>query len=205
MPEGRDGSGSMPARRSSWVVRWLLPGLLLAAFFVPGIVCDLRGPHDRSRVAGTRSLIHSIDVGLEAFCVDFGHLPTDALDGGSETNDPRWIRLWLLGIDDQGEPSDAVRSNPKWSGPYVDVEISRHLDADNAYVFIDAWGNPILFEVVASAFNSIDHDIWSLGKDGAGTTSMADLPRVTPEERQQAYWDLRVRGKFVNADNIGNW
>jgi hypothetical protein len=205
MPRGGDRNARAQTGRGSWVTRWLIPGLLLAAFFIPGIVWNPLGPHARAPAARTRALIRSIDVGLQAFRQDFGHLPTDALEGGSETNDPRWIRLWLLGIDDHGEPSEAVRSNPDWAGPYVDVEFGRHLDADNAYVFIDAWGNPMRFEMVAPVFNPARYDIWSLGKDGAGTKSMADLPGATAGERQQAYRDLRVRGKLVNADNLGNW
>jgi hypothetical protein len=182
-----------------------LPGLILAAILAFSIFFGNPNPHERVRQSNTRALIHSIDVGLEAFRADFGHLPTDALDGGSETNDPRWIRLWLLGIDDHGEPSDAVRSDPKWDGPYVDVKIGGHLDVDNGWVFIDAWRKPILFELREPVFNLKSWDIWSLGRNGAGTTSMGELAGVTPEEKQETYGNLRVRNKPVNADNVGNW
>ena len=161
--------------------------------------------HGRPRVTMTRILIAGIDNGLEMFKADFGHLPHDALEGGGETNDPRWIRRWLLGLGDDGEPDKAdVWANPLWTGPYVEMGFENDLSGDD-YTLADAWGNPICFEVKEPIFNRDRWDVWSLGPDGKGTRDMGDIAGETPEQRREAYEEHEEGGEKVNADNIGNW
>lgn len=158
-----------------------------------------------STVARTRSLIGGVDLGLKMFKADFGHLPHDALEGGAETNDPRWIRRWLLGLGDDGEPDKTgVRANPLWTGPYVEISFDRDLSEDD-YTFEDAWGNPICFEVKEPIFNGERWDVWSLGPDGKGTRDMGDIIGETPELRRKNYEEHEEGGEKVNADNVGNW
>jgi prepilin-type N-terminal cleavage/methylation domain-containing protein len=171
----------------------ILAGLVLSA--MPKII-------ERAKTSNTRALIHSINVGLEAFKNDFGHVPYDASD--NVTNDRQQIRLWLLGIDNSGEPNGAdsstVRTNQFWSGPYVDVEFSRHLDKDNQYVFIDAWRQPLYFEMLQPIFNMDKWDIWSLGPDEKGSTDMTGFQSGTYESRRKSF-----KAAADNGDNPGNW
>jgi len=180
--------------------------LVLLAVGVVGWLVSLGvdGP-GRPRVMKTRVLIAVINKGLAMFRADFGHLPHDALQGGDETNDPRWIRRWLMGLGDDGEPDEIVRGNPAWTGPYVEVQIERDLGEDKDCVLVDAWGNPICFEVKDPIFNRDRWDVWSLGPDGKGTRDMGEIAGETPEERRKAYEEHEEGGERVNADNVGNW
>ena len=116
------------------------------------------------------------------FKSDFGHLPKDDDDGTGEiTNDPEYIRLWLLGIDDDGDPdgthanksSRDVRSHPNWNGPYIEYSTEKHLvenyeyeerdpvdhhlrwREDNLhYILVDAWDQRLYFETYDASVTS---------------------------------------------------
>ena len=174
----------------------------------------------RAKKASTLALISALNTGIQNFRTDFGHVPYDKDDGTGEiTNEPEWIRLWLLGIDNNGEPdgtianksSRAVRRNALWNGPYVEVR-EKSLDPDQQYIFVDSWNKPIYFEM-GNADPNQDHrvfnvdrwDIWSLGADGKGTTDMSTISGGTYEAKRSNYKQLVVGGKRVNFDNPANW
>jgi prepilin-type N-terminal cleavage/methylation domain-containing protein len=168
----------------------------------------------RAKKNATRALVSALDTGIQNFQTDFGHIPYDSLTAGSATNDPRWIRRWLLGIRDNGEPDDSgannVRDNALWHGPYVEVR-ERSLDPDQDYIFVDSWGEPIYFEfgrrtgMDTPIFNIDRWDIWSLGADGQGTTDMSTISGSTYEDKRNDYKQLLVSGQRVNFDNPANW
>jgi prepilin-type N-terminal cleavage/methylation domain-containing protein len=175
----------------------ILAGLIFGA--VPKVI-------ERAKITNTRALIHSIDVGLEAFKNDFGRLPYNS--SGQVTSDQHLIRLWLLGIKDDGEPDDtganAVRVNQFWGGPYVDVQYNKHVDKDNDYLFIDAWRQPLCFQMpedtVKPIFNVDKWDIWSLGPDEKGSTNMTAFQSGTYEQRRKDF-----KAAADNGDDPGNW
>lgn len=178
----------------------ILAGLIFGA--VPKVM-------ERAKTNSTRALIHSIDVGLEAFKTDFGHLPYNS--SGNVTDDGQVIRLWLLGIDNNGEPDTAdasdVRENQFWDGPYVDVKVDKHVDQNNNYVFMDAWREPLCFEMPDAAndppiFNIDRWDIWSKGPDLKGDTDMKTYYQSysTFKERRKEF-----KAAADNGDTVGNW
>jgi prepilin-type N-terminal cleavage/methylation domain-containing protein len=162
----------------------------------------------RAKKGATRALISALDTGIQNFRTDFGHVPYDLLTAGGVTNEPRWIRRWLLGMLDSGQPDDTapnnVRHNALWQGPYVEVK-ERSLDPDNNYIFVDAWGNPIYFEMDHPIFSIDRWDIWSKGADGEGSENMNAFQTGTYEQRRDNYKNLLQSGKKVNFDNPGNW
>jgi len=163
---------------------------------------------ERAKIANTRSLVMAIDSGMQLFKTDFGHLPYDALSGGNRTNDRQWIRRWLVGLDNSGEPdTSGVRDEQLWTGPYVEIQIKRHLDEDANYVFADSWGTPIYFETDPNdvVFYPDRWDIWSLGPDEAGTTDMGTISGSSYEQKRDNYKEHKEGNKEVNRDNIGNW
>ena len=184
--------------------RWVPSLFVMAVVIAVFVVMSRYAVNGFAPATRTRLVIGMIDEGMERFRVDFGHLPQDALEGGAETNDPRWIRRWLLGMGDDGEPDQGIRSNPKWRGPYVAVRMEKHLDGDNDYVFVDSWGNPLLFEVKRPVLNPERWDIWSLGPDGKGTRLMSEIEGESPEERLQKYDAYEEGGKRTNRDNVDN-
>lgn len=165
----------------------------------------------RAKIANTRTLVMAIDSGMQLFKTDFGHLPYDSLSGGRKTNDPRWIRRWLLGMGGNGEIDDSgannVRGDQRWTGPYVEIQVRRHLDEDANYVFVDSWGEPIYFAVETDEpiFNPDRWDIWSKGPDGEGTEDMSAFSTGSYKQRRDNYKDFKVGDKEVNRDNVGNW
>jgi prepilin-type N-terminal cleavage/methylation domain-containing protein len=163
---------------------------------------------ERAKRTSTRALISALDTGIANFRTDFGHVPYDSLTGGSATNDPKWIRRWLLGLRDTGEKDDVgatdVRRNALWNGPYLEVR-ERSLDPDQQYIFVDAWGKPIYFEIKDPIFNMDRWDIWSKGADGEGSEDMSAFQTGTYEQRRANYKSLLQSGKKVNFDNPGNW
>jgi hypothetical protein len=179
--------------------------LVIAGILAAMVYAGVNNGRRRPRINRDRALVYAIDGGLRAFRADFGHLPHDALDGGDETNDPRWIRRWLLGWGDDGERDEKVRGNPAWTGPYVEIQIRKDLGEDKDYVLVDGWGNPICFEVKDPIFNRERWDVWSLGPDGKGTRDMGEIIGETPELRRKNYEEHEEGGERVNADNVGNW
>ena len=204
----------------------------------------------RAKISATRSLVGAIDSGMQMFKTEFGHLPDDTDDGtGDITNEPKWIRLWLLGIDSNGEfdpvtpiPSEdvtKVRANKLWNGPYVEIKLGKHvvddyeykdddLDEDFNYVFVDAWGQRLYFELYDAnkpgqydqkpCFNPEKWDIWSRGPDGKGThdgvsttngSTMSEFDQDTYAKRRKAYKEYYEPAdplkKLINRDTIGNW
>ena len=189
-----------PRKRRAWLAWLVVAGVIV----IVGLgVFPVNGPGDMP-VTETRMDIAVIHLGLRKFSIDFDHLPHDALEAGAETNDPKWIRRWLLGVADGGGPDEAVRANPLWNGPYADFQ-EEDLSKDGALVFADAWGRPIRFELVNPIFRPENWDIWSLGPDGQGTKDMGNITGGTAEERRKRYETLERDGRKVNEDNIGNW
>ncbi len=136
----------------------------------------------RAKISATRSLISAIDAGMQMFKTEFGHLPDDKDDGtGDITNEPKWIRFWLLGIDSNGEIDPdtpitdedvtKVRANKLWNGPYVEIKLGKHVVADYEYedddldeeglrfkyVFVDAWGQRLYFETYDPEVDPHEH------------------------------------------------
>jgi hypothetical protein len=188
------------ARRSSPV-----PLAIVVAFCI--VVGLLFLPStDTSDVPNRRTprLIYELDVGISHFEKDFGQTPDTipAPDASGDVN--RRVRRWLTGLDNNGDPDRAVRSDPRWQGPYVEPDW-KSLDVARGYILVDSWGNPILFEFDDPVFNPGKWDVWSLGRDGKGTSAMADVSGATPEERRQRFEQLEWDGRRVNADTIGNW
>jgi prepilin-type N-terminal cleavage/methylation domain-containing protein len=167
---------------------------------------------ERAKKVKTLSYIKSIDTAMSMFREDFGHPPYNSKTAGSKTNDPEWIRLWLTGKDDDGEPDEtganAVRENGNWNGPYIDPDpkmLIPHEDYSNHYIMVDAWENPIYFEVEDPIFKYDRWDIWSKGSDEKGSEDMGAFSGSTYKEKQQAYKDHTEDGKKVNTDNPANW
>jgi general secretion pathway protein G len=177
---------------------------ILAAMIHSGVSKTI----ERAKIANTRTLVMAIDNGLQLFKTDFGHLP---YDGGSKTNLRKPIRLWLTGLKDNGEPdTSGVRGDQLWTGPYVEIQIRKHLDEDDNYVFVDSWGQPIYFETDPNGtedmvFNPDRWDIWSLGPDEAGTTDMGTISGSSYKIKRDNFKEHTVGNKEVNRDNIGNW
>lgn len=174
----------------------ILAGLLFSA---------IDGAHKRARISTAKSLVNAIDTGMQAFKADFGHLPTLGPPQGSVTNDPTWIRRWLLGLDNSGQPDSVVRDYQYWNGPYVEVRIEKHLGAD--YNFVDSWENPIYFETDPNTvvFNVDRWDVWSLGPDGEGTTDMGTISGSSYKAKRDNYNNYTLGSDKVNRDNVGNW
>ncbi|MBN1917424.1 MAG: hypothetical protein JW889_05905 [Verrucomicrobia bacterium] len=152
----------------------------------------------------TRHLVVQLDLAMRHFRAGFGQTPDKmpARDLREDVN--RRVRRWLTGLDDNGNPDEAVRGDPRWQGPYVEPD-PRFLDVDRDHILVDSWGNPILFEFDDPIFNPGTWDIWSLGPDGKGSSSMADLGEGTPEQRRRVFEQLKQGRRLVNADSIGNW
>ncbi len=237
--QGRPGTAADLARRSvrrvggRLGVRAFTLVELLAVIAIIGILAGITytavdGILDRAKRSSTRALIDSIDSGLQMFKTNFGHVPYDKDDGSggipdSTEDNQEYVRLWLLGLDYEGEPdgthsdksSRNVRKNQLWNGPYVEIRIERHLGAkDLDYYFIDSWGNPLYFEFYDPEDTSGDHrpifnidkwDIWSKGRDGEGTEDMADIDGANYEARRNNWKTETEHGKEINRDNVGNW
>ncbi|MBN1916699.1 MAG: prepilin-type N-terminal cleavage/methylation domain-containing protein [Verrucomicrobia bacterium] len=198
---------------------------LLVVIAVIGILAGLifgavTSSQQRAKIVNTRSFVGQIDAALTMFKSDFGHPPYDSLTAGETTNDKEWIRLWLTGLKDNGDPDDtganAVRSNPLWGGgPYIEPDPKmlgdcKNTDETESYknAMLDMWGNPIYFQFKDAdggtdkpIFNIDRWDIWSLGPDEDGSEDMrAFQSQSTYELKRTAY-----KNAANNRDNIGNW
>ena len=179
---------------------------LLVVIAVIGILAGfvyaaVSSSYDRAKKVNSQQFIRQIDGAMQMFNTDFGHPPYAALTGGNKTNNQAWIRRWLTGLKDDGDPdTTGVRDDPSWPGkPYIEPD-PKMLDKDDNYLMTDAWGNLIYFEVVNPIFNIDRWDIWSLGLDGKGSTSMGAFSTGTYSARRTNY-----KNATDNADNFGNW
>ncbi len=249
--EGRSGAAAGLARRSSQNQRGL--GLrsakreggftlveLLVVIAIIGILAGITYPAvesilERAKKHSTLALIDAIDSGLEMFKTDFGHVPYDNSDvtaPGQEIPDSvedrqEYARLWLLGLDYEGEPdgthgdksSKEVRDNKLWNGAYVEIRIEKHLDEGNEdcpYCFVDGWGNPLYFEFYdpepknsttnKPIFNINKWDIWSKGSDEEGTEDMSTIGSSgdSYKDRRDKWKKVKKDGKEINRDNVIN-
>jgi len=160
----------------------------------------------RARMSATRSLIHAIDVGIQNFQADFGSIKM--LRGSSDAATRKNVRLGLLGLKDNGEPDSSVRDDPRWlGGPYLDIQVEKHLSQDDNYIFIDDWKELIYFELDPDkvVFNIDRWDLWSLGPDGEGSKNLNSFQSGTYEKRREDYHEHKENDREVNRDNIGNW
>lgn len=190
------------ARRSSPVAVTIVIGFAVVVYV---IIYQAIGPNHRGyEHRRTRRLIQELDASIRDFGKDFGQTPDKmpARDPRESTN--RRVCRWLTGLDEDGDPNEAVRNDPRWNGPYIEPD-PKLLDADRGYILIDSWGSPILFEFDDPIFNPGRWDIWSLGPDGRGTSNMADIGSGTPEQRRERFEQLKQDRRRVNADTIGNW
>ncbi|MBN1918480.1 MAG: type II secretion system protein [Verrucomicrobia bacterium] len=163
----------------------------------------------RAHKVDTSSLVRQLDAALIMFTDEIGHPPYDT--SGKLTNDRKVIRRWLTGRSDKGDPDPVIVRDPRWSGgPYIEVDDKQlkqvlwELGSSTirGYMFVDAWGQPIFFELLQPVFNVDRWDIWSVGPDGKGSINMAkfDSSIGTYSQRCNAY-----NAADGNADNVGNW
>jgi hypothetical protein len=190
------------ARRSSPVVTVVAIGFAIA--FCAIIYRAASPDHHGYELRRTRRLVHELDAAIRSFGKDFGRTPDMMPPSTPDGDTNRRLRRWLTGLDDNGDPDEAVRSDPRWQGPYAEPDVES-LDSDRGHILVDSWRNPILFEFEDPIFNPGRWDIWSLGPDGEGTSNMADIASGTPEQRRERFEQVRQKRHLVNADTIGNW
>jgi len=162
---------SLPVKRRrrrsgrDWAIRVAVVVAVLVAWYI--VTYRALHPSFRGRQVRTRVLVAELDASIDLFQKGLGQTPDKMPARDAEKDVNRRVRRWLTGLDDEGDPDEAVRSDPRWQGPYVEP-YPIFLDADRGYVLVDSWGNPNPVRVRRSCLQprQVGHLVARAGREG---------------------------------------
>lgn len=155
--------------------------LLLAA----SLVMLIKGVIDRARYAKTQGLIKKLDMGCEAYRVDYTTYPIATTSTQLHARlgaDPRWV------IERYGATTaeNIVVKRPPIIQFHLDelLGTQTNVDPNPARPIVDVWERQIRYRFPGT-INRQKPDIWSYGKDGVDNSALAPTN--------------------VNFDDVCNW